>query len=223
MLGLAAFLMFSLAAGASAGEQTRDWEFELGVGAGRFGIGGFENNELGAFVTPRYVRRNPDRIWQFAFECPIIHILKPWPWPWPCPGRRCPWPWPCPGPGCPWPPPPCSSGICPPQDYIDPEIFEVGPTWIGTPSVSWTRRPDLRLSPSVFVGLGLQYDSGNTTVLPGGVRFFTSSTTSPVVTYGGAFNFRISSRTALYMRGSIYHDLHQRQESDGTGWLDGYF
>ncbi len=199
-LGLAAFLMFGLAADASAGEQTREWDFELGVGAGMFGIDGFENNELGAFVTPRYEWRNPDWTWQIAFEWPIIHIPEPRLLPCPCPGPRCPWPcpgpgcpWPCPGPGCPWPPKPCSSDTCPPEYFI-----EVGPTWIGTPSLSWTRRPELRFSPSLFLGLGFQYDSGKTTFLPNGEQVYTDSTISPVVTCGLALNVRLWSRTVAY-------------------------
>ncbi len=180
--------------------------FGLDLAVGGFGIDGFGETVSGVIVTPRYEITDTEATWRLAIEVPIIRILEKLR---PCPGPQCPWP--CPGPRC-----PCPSNTCPPEYFFDPSIFEMEPAWMFAPSLELTRRSDLKLSPSFFAGVGLQYDSAHTVGLPDGEEFRISGTTSPLLTYGGALNYRTSHRTAVFLEGRAITTVTDDMEVTGS-------
>ncbi|MCP3956946.1 MAG: hypothetical protein GY719_03750 [bacterium] len=169
LLGLT---LIASSASAQSAEALRDRDgFSLEIAAAVVGIDEFEVNQEAIGLIPRWCwDRNNRREWCWWID--IWWINGPWPDPW--------------------------RGFLLVDDIPVPVgDLDVGPGWMIAPAIEYRFQPENRLSPSLYLGVGAQYDEGATTEIAGIGQFTTTSTTSPVAIFGGALTYDLSDRTSL--------------------------
>lgn len=165
-------------------EETPRDHFSVDLAAGWVGIGGFEETEAVFEVTPAYTivdlcdRPNPPLWCHIRVALPLIRIPGPFPDPWK------------------------KFFSEPPVPFPDPELLEVGPSWIIAANLEvsrrgWTLGENHLWRPSLFLGGGFQHDEGQTTEVSDFGAFRTTSVTSPLVTYGAALTYAFNERRSL--------------------------
>ncbi len=169
LLGLA---VIASSAQAQSAEGLRELQgFSLEVAVAIVGIDEFEINQEAVGLIPRWCwDRNQRREWCWWID--VWWINGPWPDPW--------------------------RGLLVVDDIPVPVgDLDVGPGLMIAPAIEYRFQPENRLSPSLYLGLGAQWDDGATTEIAGVGRFTTSSTTSPVAIFGGALTYDLNARTSL--------------------------
>ena len=143
--------------------------FSLEVATGIVGIDQFEETQAALAINPRWCRgRNQPWCWWID----IWWIDGPWPDPW-------------------------GGDLVIDDTRVPVSDLDVGPALMIAPAIEYRFQPENRLTPSLYFGLGLQWEDGNTTNISGVGKFSTDSTTSPVAIFGGALTYDLTSTTAL--------------------------